>query len=224
MMKSNPAPFPFEAMLKQFSQANQSLVNDWQERFNVSFEPNGGFAETYQKFAGALSQHPAQWLELQQNYQASQMKLWQGFLSQGAAETKPDAATKGERLRKADADKQGTNEAGRVRHRHRIDVVQRQPGVGHRALHNGHDGRQVLPRRDLRYHAPEDAMHVLRQDDERLHCDFIARAVQHGCGRLVTRRLDAKNASHRRGNRRNCTFTWLGKMRTPSPVVSRSAT
>ncbi len=97
MMKSHLAPFPFEAMLKQFSQANQSLVNDWQERFNVSFEPNGGFAETYQKFAGALSQHPAQWLELQQNYQASQMKLWQGFLSQGAAETKPDAATKGDR-------------------------------------------------------------------------------------------------------------------------------
>ena len=97
MMKSHPAPFPIEAMLKQFSQANQSLVNDWQERFNVSFEPNGGFAETYQKFAGALSQHPAQWLELQQNYQASQMKLWQGFLSQGAAETKPDAATKGDR-------------------------------------------------------------------------------------------------------------------------------
>ena len=50
MMKSHTAPFSIETLLKQFTDANQSLVNDWQHRFNQTLEPNGGFAETYQQF------------------------------------------------------------------------------------------------------------------------------------------------------------------------------
>ena len=97
MMKSHTAPFPFETMFKQFSDANQSLVNDWQKRFNISFEPNGGFTETYQQFIGAVSQQPEQWAALQQQYQASQMKLWESFLGQSAVSEKPEALAKSDR-------------------------------------------------------------------------------------------------------------------------------
>ena len=97
MMKSHAAPFPIETMLKQFSEANQSLVNDWQKRFNLTLEPNGDFAATYQKFMGALSQQPTQWAEQQQIYQANQMKLWESFLSRGATGTEPKAEVKGDR-------------------------------------------------------------------------------------------------------------------------------
>ena len=97
MTKSHAAPFPFETMLKQFSDANQSLVHDWQTRFNLSLEPNGGFAETYQQFIGAGSQNSEQWSQLQQNYQASQMKLWESFLSHSAVAAKDQTAPKGDR-------------------------------------------------------------------------------------------------------------------------------
>jgi polyhydroxyalkanoate synthase subunit PhaC len=96
-MKPHAAPFPIEVMLKQFSDANQSLVSDWQKRFNLSLEPNGGFAQTYQQFIGALSQNSEQWSQMQQKYQVSQMKLWEGFLHQGAVGAKPEAAAKGDR-------------------------------------------------------------------------------------------------------------------------------
>ncbi len=97
MMKSHATPFPIEAMLKQFSEANQSMVNDWQKRFNLTLEPNGDFAATYQKFMGALSQQPAQWAEQQQIYQANQRKLWENFFSQNAGGTQPKAEAKGDR-------------------------------------------------------------------------------------------------------------------------------
>ena len=97
MMKSPAAPFPFEAMLKQFSDANQSLVGDWQKHFNFSLEPSGDFAATYQKFAGAVSQQSEQWASWQHDYQTSQMKLWENFLGQNALGTKPAAETKGDR-------------------------------------------------------------------------------------------------------------------------------
>ncbi len=96
-MKSYAAPFPLETMLKQFSEANQSLVSDWQKRFNFNLEPNGEFAETYQKFVGAVSQHSEQLVALQQDYQASQMKLWESFLGQNALGAKPTAEAKGDR-------------------------------------------------------------------------------------------------------------------------------
>ena len=97
MMKSHTAPYSIETLLKQFTDANQSLVNDWQHRFNQTFEPNGGFAETYQQLIGAVSQNSDQWSELQNNYQASQKKLWDSFLSQSAVGAKPEAAAKGDR-------------------------------------------------------------------------------------------------------------------------------
>ena len=97
MMKSHATPFSVETLLKQFTDANQLLVNDWQHRFNQTLEPNGGFAETYQQFIGAVSQNSDQWSELQNNYQASQKKLWDSFLSQSAVGAKPEAAAKGDR-------------------------------------------------------------------------------------------------------------------------------
>ena len=97
MMKPHTAPFSIETLLKQFTDANQSLVTDWQHRFNQTLEPNGGFAETYQQLIGAVSQNSDQWSELQNNYQASQKKLWDSFLSQSAVGAKPEAAAKGDR-------------------------------------------------------------------------------------------------------------------------------
>jgi polyhydroxyalkanoate synthase subunit PhaC len=96
-MKSHAAPFPLETMLKQFSEANQSLVSDWQKRFNFNLEPKGDFAETYQKFVGAVSQQSEQWGALQQVYQASQMKLWESFLGQNALGAKSATEVKGDR-------------------------------------------------------------------------------------------------------------------------------
>ena len=96
-MKSHATPFSIETLLKQFTDANQLLVNDWQHRFNQTLEPNGGFAETYQQLIGAVSQNSDQWSELQNNYQASQKKLWDSFLGQSAVGAKPEAAAKGDR-------------------------------------------------------------------------------------------------------------------------------
>ena len=101
MMKSHATLFPIETMLKQFSDANQSLVNDWQKRFNFTLEPNGDFAATYQKLMGALSQQPTQWAEQQQIYQANQMKLWESFLSRGAVGTQAKTEAKGDRVEAA---------------------------------------------------------------------------------------------------------------------------
>jgi polyhydroxyalkanoate synthase subunit PhaC len=97
MMKSRPAAPQFDTMFKQIADVNKSLLSDWQTKVNDSVEPASGFNDAYQKFVGAWSQNSSAWAELQQNYYAGQMKLWESYLSQSAGGKKADPAPKGDR-------------------------------------------------------------------------------------------------------------------------------
>src|SRR5262249_15614736 len=66
-----------------------------------------------------------------------------------------------------------------------------------RALHDAHDARDVRARCDLRHHAAEHAVHILREDDERAHARLVTGALDHGRRGLVARGLDAEEAHHR---------------------------
>jgi polyhydroxyalkanoate synthase subunit PhaC len=96
-MKSQSASSALDTMVKQISNANQALLNDWQQRISHTMEPNSGFAQAYQKFVGALSHEPEKWGALQQSYVADQMKLWENLLKQHASGSKLQAEGKGDR-------------------------------------------------------------------------------------------------------------------------------
>ena len=77
---------------------------------------------------------------------------------------------------------------------------------GHETHLSAYEGQVVLlniwatwcaPCRELRHDAAEDAVDVLRQDDERAQRRPVAVAVEHGGGRLVARGLDAEHAHGR---------------------------
>ena len=97
MMKSQTAPPQFDTLFKQIADVNQTLLSDWQMRVKDSAEPLGGFNDAYQKFIGALSQNSGAWTELQKNYYAGQMKLWESYLQQSAGATKVEPALTADR-------------------------------------------------------------------------------------------------------------------------------
>jgi polyhydroxyalkanoate synthase subunit PhaC len=97
MMKSRVVPPQFDTLFKQFTDVNQSLLGDWQTKVKESVEPMNGFGETYQKFIGALSKNSGAWAELQKDYYAGQMKLWESYLNQSAGGAKTQPAAKGDR-------------------------------------------------------------------------------------------------------------------------------
>ena len=87
-----------------------------------------------------------------------------------------NAARERERLGEAHADEQRADEPRRVRHRDGVESLEPIVRVGERALDDRHDRREMRARRDLGDDAAEDAMHVLREDDERVERHVVARA------------------------------------------------
>ena len=79
-----------------------------------------------------------------------------------------------ERLGVAHTDEQRADEAWRVRHRDGVDRSAAR--VGDRAFDDGHDRREMRARRDLGHDAAEDPMHVLRENDQRVERDVVARS------------------------------------------------
>ena len=66
---------------------------------------------------------------------------------------------------------------GPLRDGDRVDRLGRRAGILERARHHRHDRREMLARRDLRHDTAEHAMHVLRQDDERLDAHVVPGAA-----------------------------------------------
>src|SRR3712207_9299416 len=75
-----------------------------------------------------------------------------------------------------------------------LDAAEVEAGLAQGLTNDGHEARQVRARGDLGDDAPEDAVDVLREDDERPELGPVAGSVDHGSGRLVARRLDAEQA------------------------------
>ena len=70
-------------------------------------------------------------------------------------------------------------------------------GLGEGAVHHRRQRRQMGATRELRHHAPEHPVHVLRQDHEPSELGTATLAYQHGGRGLVARRLDPeKDVSH----------------------------
>ena len=94
-MKSQVTPLPFDALVKQFSAANQVLLENWQNKLNL--QPLGDVSDAYQKFVAALAPHGEQLATLQKDYYTKQFELWQSYLGQTAAVAKAGEKDKGDK-------------------------------------------------------------------------------------------------------------------------------
>ena len=94
-MKSQATPLPFDALVKQFSAANQMLLENWQSKLNL--QPLGDVGDAYQKFVAALAPHGEQLATLQKDYYTKQFELWQSYLGQTAAVAKAGEKEKGDK-------------------------------------------------------------------------------------------------------------------------------
>jgi len=100
-------------------------------------------------------------------------------------------------------DQQGPDESGTGGDRDAIELGEAEARLGERAIDHRTDGSEVLPAGQLRDHAAENAMNVLRKDDQARDDRPLFLEAKDGGGGLVAARLDAEDApSHRRGGRR----------------------
>ena len=98
---------------------------------------------------------------------------------------------KGQRLGRRDADEQGADETGAVRHSDLVDVLERHAGLAHGLIDDGHDVDDVLARSDLWHNTAKFLVNGdLRRDDVR---QDRAATAQHGGRRLIAARLNAQS-------------------------------
>ncbi len=99
----------------------------------------------------------------------------------------------GEGLPVHHANEQGAHEARRHRDRDPVEVTQRHPRLGERPIHHRRDCLHVRPARQLRHDAPEDGVHILRQDDQALERGDTTVSVYDGCRGFIARGFDAED-------------------------------
>ncbi len=100
-------------------------------------------------------------------------------------------ARPGERLRRGDADEEGTDQARAARHRDEVDVVERCAGIGERLANDRQHELEVPSRRDLGHDAPELRVEVgLRGDDVRADLAVVRDERRGG---LVARGLERED-------------------------------
>ncbi len=103
-------------------------------------------------------------------------------------------ALPGDRLGRADADQQRADEPGPLRHRDRVDVVERRLRLFQRLFDDDPDRLHVVARGKFRHDPAERAVDVdLRGDDRRAH---VGAVVDDRGGRLVAGGLDAEDPGH----------------------------
>jgi hypothetical protein len=102
-----------------------------------------------------------------------------------------EPARPGERLRRREPDEEGPDEARPLRHRDRLDVVERRPRLGEGLAHDRLHELEMAPRRHLGDDPAVARVQVgLRRDDVRAD---VARLRDESRGCLVARRFDAEN-------------------------------
>jgi hypothetical protein len=90
------------------------------------------------------------------------------------------------------ADEERAHQSRPLRHRHRVELREGHPGVGHRLLDHGADVLEVMARGHLRHHAAVEGVqcglgrHDVRED--------AASVFDHRRRRLVARGLDGEDA------------------------------
>ena len=105
----------------------------------------------------------------------------------------------GQRLGEYHADQERPHEPRSLGHGDGVHGAPADASLGECAVHHGRQRRQMGPARELRDHAPEHPVHVLRQDYEPGQLGTAALAHQHGGRGLVARRLDPEDdVSHGR--------------------------
>ena len=141
--------------------------------------------------------------------QRHEWRLELGVLDQGGEEVTLEmvdadqgaVARVGERLGVHHADEQRAHETWSRRDRDGVHGVPPHTRLNEGALHHGRERGEVRAARELRHHASEYAMHVLRQDHEAR--ELGARPLAHEQRRrgLVARRLDPEHdVSHGRAS------------------------
>ncbi len=94
-MKSQAAPLQFDTLVKQFTSANQVLLENWQSKLNL--HPPSEIGDAYQKFVAALPPQSEQLAALQKDYYTKQFELWQSYLGQTATIAKSGETEKSDK-------------------------------------------------------------------------------------------------------------------------------
>ena len=100
------------------------------------------------------------------------------------------AAGRGDRLRRRDADEQRADEARPLRDADERDVAERRAGPAQRVVERRVGELEVMARRDLRHDAAVRVVDALRRDDVREH---VAVAADDRRARVVAARLDGED-------------------------------
>src|SRR6266516_459015 len=105
-------------------------------------------------------------------------------------------ARKRQRLAITDTNEQRANQSRSVRNGYGIEIIELRPSFFDGALDHRHDAGEMRARCNLRNDSAEDAMYVLRQDDQRFLGDVVAFPLEDGRRRLVARSFDAEYSRH----------------------------
>jgi hypothetical protein len=100
----------------------------------------------------------------------------------------------GEGLGVAHANEQRADEPRGVRDRNGIDVIERHPCIRERLLRHGDNRGEMLARGNLGHHATEEAVHILRENHQRVERRRARRTTHDGGRGFVAGALDAEDA------------------------------
>src|SRR5436190_3092558 len=101
-----------------------------------------------------------------------------------------------QRLTITHANEQCANQSRSIRNSNGIEIIELRSRFFDGALDHRHDAGEMRARCNLRNDSAEDAMHVLRQDDQRFLDDVVAFPLEDGRRGLVARGLDPEYARH----------------------------
>src|SRR4051812_2924717 len=100
--------------------------------------------------------------------------------------------TECQRLAVHHAHQQGAHQSGTGCYRYAVQILKPTAGFSHRLLNDGADGLDVRAAGQLGNDPAENAMHILREDDQRDQRGNVVFPADHRSGGLVAGGLDAK--------------------------------
>ena len=99
-----------------------------------------------------------------------------------------------QRLRRHQPHQQRPGQPGPIRHRHRVEIGERDARLRQRLVDHRQNPLDMRPRGDLRHHAAEPLVQpILRRDDRRQHFKLIGDHRRRG---FVAGRFDGENLGH----------------------------